>query len=158
MEEKEKQGIGQDLHMEIKRLFHGSIIYPQNFTVYPLSPTRIMVCFAPYFRAFFPIMDSMNLIELYPPLLKKEQFNQHFFEPMRMELFRPCKSFNNRFYQYSVKELTAKETQSLNSMLLDMETEEFVFHDFNKIRDSFWYYEHKATFADEKKHDFSRII
>ena len=43
-------------------------------------------------------------------------------------------------------------------MFLDMETEEFVFHDYNRIRDSFWYYDNMAKMALKKKHDFSRLI
>ncbi len=146
LEEKKKQGLEDDLRREIERLIYGTIIYMENFSIYPLSPTRIMICFAPYFRAFFSIIDPISFLERYPPLLKKELFNQHFFELMRMELFKPCKTFLNKFYQYSVKELTAQETQDI------------IFHNFNKIRDSFWYYEHKSKFVNGKKHDFSRMI
>lgn len=155
--EKERQGMEADLKQELDRLFWGSAAYPENFSVYPLSPTRVMICFSPYFRAFFPVMDPTCTREVHPALLGKEQFDRHFFEPMRMELFRPCKNAFNRYYQYRVKQLRAEEVQSINTLLLDMETEEFVFHDFNKIRDSFWYYDKKAILACKKKHDFSSL-
>lgn len=156
-EEKEKQGLGADLKRELNRLFLGSATYTENFSVYPLSPTRVMICFSPYFRAFFPVMDPTYTREVHPALLGKEQFDRHFFEPMRMELFRLYKNAFNRYYQYRVKQLRAEEVQSINTLLLDMETEEFVFHDFNKIRDSFWYYDKKAKLACKKKHDFSSL-
>lgn len=156
-EEKEKQGLEGDLKKELDRLFYGSITYSENFSIYPLSPTRVLICFSPYFRAFFPSMDPTCTREVYPALLDKEQFDRHFFEPTRMELFEPCKNAFNQFYQYKVKQLCAKEVQSINAILLDMETEEFVFHDFNKIRDSFWYYDKKVKFAVKKKHDFSSL-
>lgn len=147
--------LNEYLMMEVDRMIYGSTVYAENFSVYPLSPTRVLICFSPYFRAFFPIMDTARV---YPPLLDREQFDRHFFEPMRLELFRPCKSISNRFYEYSVKQLTAEEVQGINAMLLDMETEEFVFHDYNKIRDSFWYYDHRARFAEQKKHDFNHLV
>lgn len=155
--EKEKSGIKDELRRELERLEYGSMAYSENFSVYPISPTRAIICFSPYFRAFFPIMDPTDTVELYPPILKKKQFDRHFYEPMRMELFKPCKNLFNRAYQYSVKKLKPEEVLSINAMLLNMETEEFVFRDYNRIRDSFWYYDKKAKFADSKKHDFSHL-
>ncbi len=157
-EEMEKQGLEEHLKRELDRIFYGNLMYCDNFSVYPLSPTRAMICIAPYFRAFFPIMDPTGTVQLYPPFLDSEQFDRHFFEPMRMELFRPCRNAFNRFYQYRVMQLKAEEVQGINAMILDMETEEFVFHDYNKIRDSFWYYDKRAIFADKKKHDFSCLV
>ena len=98
------------------------------------------------------------MIEICSPFLKKEQFNRHFFDPMRMELFQPCRTIFNQQYNYIVKSLTAEEVMLLNSVLLNMETEEFIFHDYNKIRDSFWFYEKKARFAISKKHNFSQMV
>ena len=102
-------------------------------------------------------MDPEYKVEIFPPFLEKEQFNRHFFEPMRMELFEPCKTFFNRQYNYDVKYINEEEVMALNALLLDMETEEFAFHDYNKIRDSFWYYDKKARFAFGKKHNFSHM-
>ena len=155
---KEKYGMSENLKRELGRLEYGSSVYMDNFSIYPISPTRVLICFSPYFRAFYPITDPTNTIELYPPLLKKEQFDRHFFEPMRLELFEPCKNIFNRYYQYSVKKLKEDEVQILNAHLLDMETEEFIFHDFNRIRDSFWYYDKKVKFGGIKKHNFSQWI
>ena len=90
--------------------------------------------------------------------LNKEQFDKHFFEPMRLELFEPCKNVWNQFYEYSVKRLNANEVKNLNAQILNMETEEFVFHDFNRIRESFWYYDKKMKFREGKKHDFSHLV
>lgn len=154
----ERKGLKDDLRMALDRLLLGSLAYPDNFSIYPLSPTRAMICFSPYFRAFFPNANLAYPKQRYPALLEKEQFDRHFFEPMRMELFRPCKNACNKFYQYDVKQLYAEEVQSINALLINMETEEFVFRDFNKIRDSFWYYDKKAKFAQKKKHDFSRLV
>lgn len=154
---KEKDGIDDSIRRALGRLEYGSSVYCENFSVYPISPTRVLICFSPYFRAFFPGMDAVGTVEIYPPLLDKEQFDKHFFEPMRMELFKPCRNAFNRYYQYSVKMLNAREVMALNALMLNMETEEFVFHDFNKIRDSFWYYDRVAKFAVKKKHDFSHL-
>ena len=156
--EKEKDGLKEEFRMLFDRLQYGTIVYPENYSLYPLSPTRMLVCFAPYFRMFFPTLDITGTMEVYPPLLGQEQFDRHFFEPMRMELFEPCKNVFQDYYHYEVKELNAEEVMSINSLLLDMETEEFVFHDFSKIRDSFWYYDQRACFAFGKKHDFSHIV
>ena len=153
-----KNGMSPFLMHELDRLEYGSMIFSENFSIYPISSTRLLICFSPYFRAFFPIMDETSRFVLYPPILQKEQFNRHFFEPMRMELFKPCINYDNKSYQYEVKSLTAEEVMSLNAILLDMETEEFVFHDYNKIRDSFWYYDNKAKFNLPKKHNFSHMI
>ena len=90
----------------------------------------------------------MGIREVYPPLLKKEQFDRHFFKPMRLELFEPCRTMFNKYYQYSVKKLNENEVKELNGLLLDMETEEFAFHDFNRIRDSFWYYDKKMKLTE----------
>ena len=76
---------------------------------------------------------------------------------MRMELFEPCISFGNLQYEYTVKKLTYKEVMQLNAHLLNMETDEFVFRDFNKIRDSFWFYDNIIQFAPSKKHNFDWI-
>lgn len=142
---------------ELERLMHGNLFYMENFSIHPLSPTRALICFSPYFRAFFPMMDEWERQEVHPPLLSEEQFQRHFFKKTRMELFRPCKTIRNQYYFYDVKHLTVEEVMELNSQLLDMETEEFVFHDFNKLRDAFWYYDHKVKLALEKKHDFSNL-
>lgn len=150
----EKKGYSKVQEREIDRLLFGCVSYSENFTVYPLTPMRAMVCFSPYFRAFFPVRDAMDEHDVYPPLLPREQFDKHFYKPMRLELFTPCKSIANQYYEYSVKQLQMEELLGLNALMLDMETEEFVFHDFNRIRDSFWYYDHKAQFALRKKHDF----
>ena len=145
------------LKFELNRLEYGSMLYSENFSIYPISPTRVLICFSPYFRAFFPFMDFTNTLQVYPPLLDQAQFDRHFFEPMRMELFRPCETICNKFYRYDVKSLTAEEVMQLNALLLNLEMEEFVFHDYNKIRDSFWYYDKKARFAMEKRHNFCHI-
>ena len=142
------------LGKELDRLLYGSSVACENFSLYPLSPTRMLVAYSPYFRAFFSMKDQMDIREVYPPFLKKEQFEKHFYKAPRMELFEPCKNLCNQFYQYKVKKLTTEEMLELNALLLHGETEEFAFHDFNKIRDSLWYYNHKAKFADKRKHDF----
>lgn len=136
---------------ELDRLEWGSSLFSDNYSVYPLSPTRAMICFSPYFRAFFDTKDE-------PPLLGKEQFERHFYRPWRMELFEPCENYFNKHYHYHVKALTAEEVMRLNSLQLQMEPEEFVFHDYSKIRDSFWYYDRKMQFADTKKHSFEHIV
>lgn len=158
IEQKKKEKVPKDIKRELDRLLYGSMVYSNNFSIYPLSPTRVLICFSPFFRAFFPIKDAIGKQELYPPLLPKKDFNSHFFEPMRMELFEPCESFLNCQYQYKVHRLSKEEVQQLNSLLLNLETEEFAFHDYNKIRDSFWYYDRIAKFALPKNHNFSRMI
>ena len=102
-------------------------------------------------------MDSVGR-KIYSPLLKEEQFYKHFFIAPRMELFAPCDVRCNQSYTYHVRQLTDEELYQINSMLLDMETEEFVFHDRDKIKKSLDYYDNKAVFVDKKKHDFSMLI
>ena len=135
----------------------GSLIYSDNFSIYPISPTRTMICFSPYFRGFFWETGSDGKTKMLPPVFSKAQFNQHFYEPMRMELFKNCRAIENLNYEYQVKNLTSSEVLMLNSIQLDVEPEEFVFRDFNKIRDSFWYYDHQAKFARKKKNDYSNL-
>ena len=156
----EKKAAGEDGQIigELQRLEMGSAIFSENFSIYPISPTRALIYFSPYFRSFFPVYDFSGKYEIYPPFLNKEQFDSCFFSPMRMELYRPCGNEYNRVYHYSVKKLTKEEILMINSLLLDMETEEFVFHDYNRVRDSFWYYDNMAKMAFKKKHDFSRLI
>lgn len=155
--EKRAEGIPDTVERELERLIYGSMLFTENFSVYPISPTRILVCFSPYFRAFFPMKDATGTRNVYPPLLGKEQFDRHFFGKKRMELFEPCENTFNQYYRFTVRQLTAEETMEINAILLDMETDEFVFHDFNKIRDTFWYYDHKVKLAGKKKHDFSHL-
>ena len=150
----EHKGISKIREREINSLLFGTSMFSENFMIFPLSATRAMICFSPYFKAFFPTLDATGTFEMAVPLLPKEQFEKHFYRPMRMELFTRCNSINNQYYKYNVKQLEAEEVMQLNALMLDMETEEFVFHDFNRIRDSFWYYDHKAQFICEKKHDF----
>lgn len=165
IEDRKKKGLYGDnvgwrdkiINSELGRLLYGSCVFSENYSIHPISPTRAIINFSPYFRAFFPTMDFYGEKEEYPALLDKKQFDKHFYQPMRMELFRPCRNIMRRIYCYEVKQLTWEETCRINSMLLDMETEEFAFHDFNKIRDSLWYYDRKAQFAFGKKHDFSSL-
>lgn len=157
-EQLERKGIPRLLKAELDRLIYGTCFYVENLGVHPISPTRAVVYFSPYFRAFFPIFDPTGAIEIYPPLLSREQFNRHFYTAMPMELFQPCRNCFNQYYEYTVKYLTDQETMSINSIFLDMEPHQFAFHDYNKIRDSFWYYHHKMRFDLEKKHDFSHLI
>ena len=152
----EAEWLPDDLLPEIQRLQFGSVLFSENYSLYPISPTRCIVCFSPYFRAFFPVMEESDKIA-YPPLLKKEQFNHHFYNPPRIELFTPCKVRDNQSYCYTVKMLTREELHRVNSLMLDMETEEFAFRDLSKISDSMQYYDNKAVFADKKKHDFREI-
>lgn len=143
---------------ELNRIKCGTSIFFDNFSIYPISPTRLLIAFSPYFRTFFSIKDPINTKEIYPVILGKDQFDKHFFESVRMELFEPCINFSNKHYKYSVKKLKKEEVLSINALMLDMETEAFVFRDYNKIRDSFWYYDKIAKFALGKKHDFSLWI
>lgn len=143
---------------EVDRLLYGSLMYCQNYTMVPISPTRVLIYFSPYFRAFFPMYDPTGSEIYYPPLLTPEQFDKHFYDKTRMELFEPCRNFFNRYYTYKVKPLTVTETLEMNAILLNMETDTFVFHDFNRIRDSFWYYHYKMVFHHKRKHDFSTLI
>lgn len=152
----EAEWLPDDLLSEIQRLQLGSAMFSENYSIYPISPTRCIVCFSPYFRAFFPVMDVRDKIA-YPPLLKEEKFYYHFYKPLRMELFRPCKVQYNQSYSYQVKTLTNEELHHVNSMMLDMETEEFAFHNRDKICDSMKYYDNIVAFADRKKHDFSKL-
>lgn len=85
------------------------MFYSENFSMQPLSPTRVLVSFSPYFRTFFPIKDPTNTRVLYPPLLEKEQFDRRFWKPVRMELFEPCQTVFNRFYRYEAKSLTEED-------------------------------------------------
>ncbi len=157
-EQESKERASEITMMEIDRLLYGVMHYGSNFTVHPISPTRILVQFTPYFRAFFPVCDAYGITKVVPPMLGKEQFDRHFYEKMRMELFEPCMNRGNQRYTYKVKHLTWKETCEINGLLLQMETDEFVFHDYNRIRDSFWYYHNMMRFADRKKHDFGHLI
>lgn len=156
--EKEKEihvpGIPKEVELEFMRLLYNTPYMCENYSIYPISQTRALVFFSPYFRGFFPIQMRPD----YPPILEKEQFARHFYKAPRIELFQPCISYDNLAYQYRVKQLTREETLRLNALMLQMETEEFAFHDYNKIRDSFRYYATQAKFIEPKKHDFSHLL
>lgn len=152
----EAEWLPDDLLSEIQRLQLGSVMFSENYSIYPISPTRCIACFSPYFRAFFPMMDARDKT-VYPPLLNQVQFSHHFYEPLRMELFTPCKVQYNQSYSYQVKTLTNEELHRFNSIMLNMETEEFAFRDFDKICDSMKYYDNNAVFANRKKHDFGNL-
>lgn len=152
----EAEWLPDGLLPEVKRLQLGSTMFSENYSIYPISPTRCIVCFSPYFRAFFSVANAGGKI-VYPPLLKEEQFYHHFYKPLRMELFKPCRVQHNQDYFYQIKMLTREELQHLNSLMLDMETEEFAFHDLDRIRDSMMYYDNHAVFTDKKKHDFRKL-
>ncbi len=153
----EEEWLPDDLVPELKRLRIGSLLFSENYKIYPISPNRCIACFSPYFRAFFPIKGAGPENITYPPLLKRDQFDHHFYKPMRMELFEPCKAKFNQFYTYQVKKLSNEELNRINSLMLDMETEEFAFHDINKISNSLRYYDNIAVFIDKKKHNFSKL-
>jgi hypothetical protein len=128
-----------------------------NYWICPRSPTRALVGISAYFRAFFPDVDGATGKVLLPRLFDEKQFQKHFFMPMRMELFEPCTSFYNKEYWYSVKQLTPHELHLQNVLVLNEEMEEFVFHDYARIRDSFWAYENIIKMG-KKKHDYSGMI
>lgn len=142
--------------LELCGMLQGSLAFCDNFSIYPISPTRALVYISPYFRGYFPIMDRTGRSPLCPPIFTREQFDRHFWKPMRMELFRPCGNACNQTYTYQVRRLTSEEVCEINSVILNMETQEFAFHDYNKIRDSLRYYDETAQFALPKKHDFRR--
>ena len=155
-EELEKEWLPEDMRAAIVGMIYGSMVFSDNYSIYPLSPTRALVCFSPYFKAFFPMKAAGSQIA-YPPLLGDKQFDIHFYKPMRMELFRPCANHDNSIYHYSVKRLTAVEAQRINALMMNTETEEFVFHDYEKLRGSFRYYDNEAVFAGGKKYDFGHL-
>lgn len=155
--ELEDEWLPDDLEPRLKQMEISSLLISDNYSVYPISPTRCISCFSPYFKAFFPIPSAANPRISYPPLLKKEQFDRHFFVPPRMELFKPCKTYQNQEYSYQVKQLTEEELVHINGLLLNMETEEFVFHDLHKIRNSLLHYDRQMVFAHKKKHDFRKL-
>lgn len=130
----EAEWLPDDLLSEIQRLQLGSAMFSENYSIYPISPTRCIVCFSPYFRAFFPVMDASGKKRLYPPLLKEGQFRSHFYKPPRMELFKTCKVHYNQTYSYQVKMITNEELHRVNSLMLDMETEEFAFKGLNRYK------------------------
>jgi hypothetical protein len=155
--ELEEEWLPDDMDMEIKRMLYGSAVFSENYSVYPISPTRCIICFSPYFRAFFPTRYAGGKENVYPPLLKENQFYNSFYISPRIELFEPCEARFNKSYLYQVKQLTRDEVYYIDSMLLDMETEEFAFHEIDRIKNSLWYYDNQAVFAGEKKHDFSNL-
>lgn len=150
----ERDRAGGNLLCELRWLEHASMEFPANYQIYPISPTRAMVCISPYFRACFSIRNPAYGGGGRTMLVSEKQFRQHVCPPLRMSLFEPCFSYWNQTYTYQVRRLTAEETCFLNSIFLDIEPEEFVFRDFNRIRDSFWYYDHKMVFQDQKRHDY----
>jgi hypothetical protein len=77
------------------------------------------------------MLDATGKKKLYPPLLKENQFYNNFYIPPRLELFKPYEVKLNQSYFYQVKQLTKDEVYHINSLLFDMETEEFAFHDIN---------------------------
>ena len=150
----ERDRAGGNLLCELRWLEHASMEFPANYQIYPISPTRALVCISPYFRAYFSLRNPAYEGGGRKPLLFEQQFRQHIWPPFRMSLFEPCFSYWNQAYSYQVRRLTAEETCFLNSIFLDIEPEEFVFRDFNRIRDSFWYYDHKMVFQNQKRHDY----
>lgn len=72
----ENEWLPDDLELELRRLQVGSLLFSENYSIYPITPTRCIVCFSPYFRAFFDIMDASGKKKLYSPMLKKEQFSE----------------------------------------------------------------------------------
>lgn len=153
--ELEKEWIPEEIEMELKRLEAGSLQFMENYGIYPISPTRCICYISPYFRAFFPFRVPFGRKKQYPPLLDRKQFDRHFYIPFRMELFKPCDTRDNQHYRFEVKHLTADEVCRLNASMLNIEPEEFVFRDYNRIRESLYYYDKKAIFQGGKKHSFS---
>lgn len=151
-----RNNISPVLKMELERIIWGTAIYCENYCVYPLTPTRALVYFSPYFRGFFPVYDYTGKRVSARPLIDMEHFDTHFYYPHRPELFTPCEAIMNREYKYTVRQLTKEEIMRINAGMLNMETDSFVFHDIDKIRPSFDYYDNKIRFADKKRHSFVR--
>lgn len=155
--EKTKKG---PLYNELVTRLYGSMAYSENYGIFPISATRALIGFSPFFRLFFPMKDNLEPYEnheqtiLYQPLLDEAEFQRHFYSPKRMELFENCDNYMNQKYRYRVKQLRATEVQQMNALMINMEPEKFVFHDYNKIRDSLWYYDNVAQFAMEKRYKF----
>lgn len=126
-----------------------------NYWICPLSPTRALVGISPYFKGFFPQHKGADGMPYIPRLFREYQFQKHFYEPVRMGLFEPCDNTTNQEYTFRVKQLSPHEVQFQNALALNEEMEEFVFHDYDKIRNSFWAYEHVFTMR-KKKHDYSK--
>lgn len=136
-------------------LFTGILGNADNYWILPLSPTRALVGISPYFKAFFPQPRGSSEMPYIPALLPREQFIMHFYEPMQMDLFEPCRNYDNLNYTFFVKDLTRREVMHQNALALNEEMEEWAFHDYNRIRDSLWAYEHVFTMV-KKKRDYSK--
>ncbi len=128
-----------------------------NYWICPLSPTRALIGVSPFFKAFFPQPRCGIYAPYVPSLLREKDFNKHFYEPVRKELFEPCRNYLNQTYTYKVHKLNEREVHFQNALVLNEEPEEFLFHDYDKIRDSFWAYENVFTMV-KKKHDYSRWL
>lgn len=152
---KEIQKMRPEVQMQLDMLFYGSSMFSENYAVYPISPARMLVKISPYFKVFFPIWQ-VNKFEK-RALLSEEQFRINLYSKLRMKLFEPCESIKNKAYIYRVKKLTKEEVCMLNALMLNVEPDQFVFHDFNRIRDSFWYYDHVSKFVPKKRYDFSNL-
>lgn len=152
---KEIQKMRPDVQMQLDMLFYGSSMFSENYAMYPISPTRMLVKISPYFKVFFPIWPVNE--DENRALLSEENFRTHVYSKLRMKLFELCESIRNQEYIYQVKKLTKEEVCLLNAAILNMETEKFVFHDFNRIRETFWYYDHISEFALKKRYDFSNL-
>lgn len=102
------------------QLLYASMFFSENYSMYPISPTRVIVFFSPYFKAFFPAyIDFSNKIFI-PSLLKKKQYDKHFYYKKRMELFQPCKTKLNKEYEYTVKKLKKEEVLQMNLYISDL--------------------------------------
>ena len=149
---------GSMMDINLKRLIFSSAVMSDNYSIYPITPTRMLVMISGYFRAFFPQFDPLNRFILYKPLLDERQFQKHFFYHTRMEIFKPCVNMYNQTYHFTVRHLSAEETMKLNALMMNIEVDEFVFHDYNKIRNSLYYHGYIMKFAEGRRHDFTRYV
>ena len=102
----------------------------------------------------FSVQGKVNVYDLEQSRFLTSKIKHVFSE---QNLFEPCANFYNQAYAYKVKKLTREEVCQLNALILNMETRQFVFHDYNKIRESFWHYDHVSRFIQKKRYDFSRL-
>ena len=137
-----------------------SIVAGDNYVIYPLSPTRLLVAIHDYFSLFFPRRGYGMRYPYVPKVLREKQFYEHFFSEddykPRFELFEPC-LIKNESLVFPVKDLTEREVYILNALSLNEESEAFIFHNFDKIRNSINAYENIFQVA-QKRNNYKNLL
>ena len=144
---------------EIAKVMHMTSSFHENFQMFPISATRMIVLIAPFykFRQMYQFRYQM------PPLVYlTELVNEELYYPNNARYVLPqtppqIKYHEDDEYIYDVKRLTGKEVQYCNALFMDRVSETFGFSSLPDVVRSVVLYKNLNSFPFIPRVDYTNL-